>query len=851
LIPAKVQEEDALNRECRLKLLDRMLPKAFDPAFAALVHRSQSYQSRWKRLLPGWWMLRGKLGALYFESSPDTSILLSDIRALNDYHRRLDYTRQVTKQYAEQLIIREDGEADWERTTEGLIGCEQFDPLFRAFPELKEILVDPSRIDQDAFTSALDLLSEEYQAFRQAVPPVAQFIDLGSVLGSEGKQSKMSARGFAEWLEKQSHSLETLLSTLGSVSQLLEPTHDVSLGDLPARLQSIESLRRVGARIEKFSASLRLSCEISEVRDRDWTDLRSKAEWTTRFLDQNADNPPESLIRAATRPEIRTEVTNAVRTNLASRTEEFLTSWEYLTQLFDPDQEVSTGIRVGQTHLDALHDWVQARRRDTHLIQEWVRFCELREQVTQAGLALILSELFDGTLSIEEATNAFLVRFYRSWLDGVYEHDPALRRFATDVHERQLDHFRSLDRDTIRRSFTRIREARLSDPARPSAVALDAPSSSELGILLHEVNKRKRHLPLRQLFARIPTVLLRLKPCLMMSPLAVSTYLNTREIHFDVVIFDEASQVRPYDAITSIYRGRQLVVAGDQKQLPSTTFFERTVSDEEVSTEEDEIEETLADYESILDVCCTLGLPRRRLRWHYRSRREPLIAFSNRHLYDNELVTFPSVLDTGEMPAVRFEYLNEARWKSGSSGGFNALEAAKTAELVMKHFRTYSSLSLGVIAFSQRQQMAILDELERLRRMDSSLEDFFSDDQEEPFFVKNLENVQGDERDVIFLSIGYGRDENGRLAMRFGPLNRKGGERRLNVAVTRARSEMTVISSMRSHDIDLSRTTAVGAKLLRAYLDFAERGISALGSDVTQVDEEDCDSPFEQQVEEA
>ena len=201
-------------------------------------------------------------------------------------------------------------------------------------------------------------------------------------------------------------------------------------------------------------------------------------------------NPPESLIRAATRPEIRTEVTNAVRTNLASRTEEFLTSWEYLTQLFDPDQEVSTGIRVGQTHLDALHDWVQARRRDTHLIQEWVRFCELREQVTQAGLALILSELFDGTLSIEEATNAFLVRFYRSWLDGVYEHDPALRRFATDVHERQLDHFRSLDRDTIRRSFTRIREARLSDPARPSAVALDAPSSSELGILLHEVNKR-------------------------------------------------------------------------------------------------------------------------------------------------------------------------------------------------------------------------------------------------------------------------------------------------------------------------------------------------------------------------
>jgi len=228
-----------------------------------------------------------------------------------------------------------------------------------------------------------------------------------------------------------------------------------------------------------------------------------------------------------------------------------------------------------------------------------------------------------------------------------------------------------------------------------------------------------------------------------------------------------------------------------------------------------------------------------------------LIAFSNHHFYDNELVTFPSVLDTGEMPAVRFEYVSEGRWKSGSSGGFNALEALKTADLAMKHFRANPSLSLGVIAFSQRQQMAILDELERLRRMDSSLEDCFSEDQEDPFFVKNLENVQGDERDVIFLSIGYGPDENGRVAMRFGPLNRQGGERRLNVAVTRARLEMIVISSMRSHDIDLSRTTALGAKLLRAYLDFADRGISALGSGVTQVDEEGFDSPFEQQVEEA
>ena len=377
-----------------------------------------------------------------------------------------------------------------------------------------------------------------------------------------------------------------------------------------------------------------------------------------------------------------------------------------------------------------------------------------------------------------------MVRFYRSWLDWVHDGDPALRRFTTGVHERRIEQFRDLDRDAIRRSSTRIREARLNDPARPSATALDAPSSSELGTLLREVNKRKRHLPLRQLFGRIPTVLIRLKPCLMMSPLAVSTYLDTRDIRFDLVIFDEASQVRPYDAISTIYRGRQLVVAGDQKQLPPTSFFERTVAEEEVSSGEDENEETLADFDSILDVCRTLGMSRRRLRWHYRSKREPLIAFSNRHFYDNELVTFPHVLDRHQVPAVRFEYVPDGRWKSGSSGGFNAVEARKTAELVMKHFRTNGSMTLGVIAFSQRHQRAILDELETMRLMDSSLEQCFRSNQAEPFFVKNLENVQGDERDSIFLSIGYGPDEDGRVKLRFGPLNGQGGGRRLNVAVT-------------------------------------------------------------------
>jgi very-short-patch-repair endonuclease len=195
-----------------------------------------------------------------------------------------------------------------------------------------------------------------------------------------------------------------------------------------------------------------------------------------------------------------------------------------------------------------------------------------------------------------------------------------------------------------------------------------------------------------------------------------------------------------------------------------------------------------------------------------------------------------------------FEHVSEGRWKPGASGGFNAVEARRTAELVMAHFRHSPDLSLGVIAFSQRQQMRILDELERLRRAAPDLEQFFSEVRDEPFFVKNLENVQGDERDVIFLGIGYGPDETGRVAMRFGPLNRQGGERRLNVAVTRARQRMTVVSSLRAQDIDLTRTEAVGARLLQAYLDFAERGPEAFRAGVTGAGDQDFDSPFEQEV---
>ncbi len=242
-------------------------------------------------------------------------------------------------------------------------------------------------------------------------------------------------------------------------------------------------------------------------------------------------------------------------------------------------------------------------------------------------------------------------------------------------------------------------------------------------------------------------------------------------------------------------------------------------------------------------MCLSLGLCRKRLRWHYRSRREGLIAFSNRHFYGGSLVTFPSP-DEAATAAVEFVRVEGGAFKDG----VNATEARQVAALVMEHARTNPELPLGVIAFSQRQQDRILDELELLRRQSRENEDFFAATRPDAFFVKNLENVQGDERDAIVLSVGYGPDETGRVLMRFGPLNRPGGERRLNVAVTRARRAMTVVASMSAHDIDLDRAGADGARLLKAFLDYAERGPAALTALPGESPEDAAERPFEREV---
>ena len=351
---------------------------------------------------------------------------------------------------------------------------------------------------------------------------------------------------------------------------------------------------------------------------------------------------------------------------------------------------------------------------------------------------------------------------------------------------------------------------------------------------------------LRNLFKSIPELILTLKPCLMMSPLSVSMFLESDAYNFDVVIFDEASQVCTEDAIGAIYRGRQVIIAGDKEQLPPTNFFNASISDEEFDADDEEHIDDINSYESVLDEALS-ALPERTLLWHYRSRHEHLIAFSNIKIYGGNLITFPSNIDKVKDNGVEYIYVKNGIYERGCKK-CNPIESKKVAEMVFEHISKFPNRSLGVVTFSQSQQHAIEIAINDLRRSNPRYEEFFNEDKEDAFFIKNLENVQGDERDTIIFSIGYGKDINGKMYMNFGPVSRNGGYRRLNVAITRAKYNIKLVGSIMSTDIDLERASSEGVKLLRSYIEFARQGMNAIENEITASESICLESPFEESV---
>lgn len=465
-------------------------------------------------------------------------------------------------------------------------------------------------------------------------------------------------------------------------------------------------------------------------------------------------------------------------------------------------------------------------------LHAWCAWQKVGQQARAAGLASIVEATEQGRLEPTKIREAFETDYCRWWVDAVVDQEDVVRNFVSVEHEKRINDFRALDDKFTQLTRSLIRANLCSGIPHPDQI----PKNTGWGELRHEMNKKKRHIPVRALMDRAHDAITRLAPCLLMSPLSIAQYLAADANAFDLVVFDEASQIPIWDAIGAIARGKQVIMVGDPKQLPPTNFFNRA----DVEYDDEDVED---DLESILDECLGANLPTLDLNWHYRSRNESLIAFSNHHYYGGRLVTFPSPVTRDN--AVSFHPVKGVYEKGGAR--INRAEAMAVVADVVKQLKTRSRLTVGIVTFNTEQQSLIENLLDEERRKHPWIEPYFADSELEPVFVKNLESVQGDERDIMYFSMTYGPDVSGAVSMNFGPMNRAGGERRLNVAITRARHELRVFSSLRAEQINLSRTQAFGVRDLKYFLDFAERGPRALAEE-TRLGRGGYDSPFEEAV---
>ncbi len=454
--------------------------------------------------------------------------------------------------------------------------------------------------------------------------------------------------------------------------------------------------------------------------------------------------------------------------------------------------------------------------------REWVLFLRAMERCAALGLAPFL-EAF-GATSASEAPRIFERRFLRLWVSTVLDQTPILGAFTEAKGQDLLEKFRALDGRVQRLAIARA-QVRASSASNRVRMAQDVQvGASEISTLRYELQKKRRIKPLRKLFAEIPHVLQALKPCLLMSPISVSTYLKPDVCHFDLVVFDEASQLPTAESVPAILRATQVVVAGDPKQLPPTSFFETSLVP---SDEDEDAEDSLGQVplESLLDDCVAVVPVFREsyLRWHYRSRDEHLIKFSNHFFYDNRLITFPAASVDAPGQGVRLVHVPDGVYDRGRSRT-NRREAHVVARLAVEHFEHFPERSLGIVAMGLSQKEAIEDAIAEELATRPDLEPFLDRTRHEAFLMKSLENVQGDERDTMIISVGYGRDPEGGLSMNFGPINTDGGWRRLNVLVTRAKWECVLVSSLKASELSDVNPNNRGAIALRSFLEFAERG---------------------------
>jgi very-short-patch-repair endonuclease/DNA polymerase III delta prime subunit len=562
----------------------------------------------------------------------------------------------------------------------------------------------------------------------------------------------------------------------------------------------------------------------------DWDVLEKLTEWVVKlYRDMGNGVVPEGIVNFLSGSPRLDELKDMVA-GVEAQLQEHQHTMEQIADLLKLNLKEGSKAHWELT-LEKQSDYLAYWRKSIDSLFHLVRFNQLAEELPKKGVGFVIPVSKDWSYGEGALLKLFDYSWYNGLVEKAYVETPTIKMFDRTHHTHMLDEFSRLDHLLFRHN-----QARLAAKHWQSLPKLGG--GGELHIINREINKKRKHMPIRRLMNEAGRAIQAIKPVFMMSPMSIATYVPPGSVQFDLVVFDEASQVKPVDAFGAIIRGNQTVVVGDSKQLPPTSFFDSLVD----SGDEEDFE-SVADMESILSLFLGKGAPERMLRWHYRSRHDSLIAVSNYEFYDSRLVVFPSPGVNPAARGLRLHHLADTAYDRGKTRS-NPAEAKAVARAVMEHAKMQPDLTLGVVAFSTAQRDAIELQLELLRRADPSCEPFFNENEREPFFVKNLENVQGDERDVIFISIGYGKTADGYMAMSFGPLNRDGGERRLNVLISRARLAMDVFSNFTDDDIDLNRTNARGVVALKHFLAYAKTGILQQPYSTGK----EPDSPFEEAV---
>ena len=617
------------------------------------------------------------------------------------------------------------------------------------------------------------------------------------------------------------------------------PGYHASLLDQAAELKQVDALRAERAALVGADANARaMFGELWQGEQTAWDALDTYAQWVVEFRAcVTRHNLGADAIAIAAQRQPNVDTVHALRNATA----------DALGTLAELRRVVGwLGDYLSAAPFDEMQQRVESLAANASAGPRWAAFEAARQTAASGIAAELLPEAMRGAVPFALLPDAFLRAFYMKWLAEVVQSRPPLARFDALTHEQRIAEFRRLDRQVLAENQAAL-TGKLRDRAQER---LQEPRAREaLPFLQREMAKQRNHSPLRKTLRHAESAIRAIKPCFLMSPLSVAQYLAGGEPSFDVVIFDEASQLPSEDAVGAITRGRQLVVVGDPKQLPPTNFFMVSATPEAIPMADDGTP-LYSDAESVLEEFMGAGVPMSRLRWHYRSAHESLISFSNVAFYDADLFTFPSVETETSTNGLRFDYVDGGTYEGK---GLNSIEARRVADEVVQFARTQLARrgrgepveSLGVGTFNLRQQLAVQDELELRRRDDPGIEPFFDRSLPEPFFVKNLENIQGDERDAIFLSVTYAKASDGVLRYNFGALNGENGWRRLNVLTTRARRRMRVFSSIRASDINPASTSSAGPRLLRDFLEYAEYGRLAVPSGASAGAAE---SPFEREV---